>query len=415
MSSFDRIERRMPELMSELAPAPMPDYFDDMLRQSRRMGQRPAWASLERWLPMDVVARSAMARPRGLRPILVVLLVGVFLAAGLVLYAGSRQRPLPPPFGPARNGVIVLSTPGEDIAGFDPATGTRTTLIGGPTRDIAPRFARDGSRFMFIRLSQDEVGAFWSANADGSGAHAVVPEPVESFDWSPTGDRIVVDRPVDGKPQTTIVDLVSGATSTLGVASGAEHPQWRPGHEQILSKTVTSTQTTYRLTNSDGSDDHEVEGVSRYAVNDAEFSPDGAQLVYASWESGPGTQGRIHILDVDSGHDRVLMFDGSTGSEELHPVFSPDGSLLLLERYVPGDGGYQLVVGALDGSAIARAIGPRHATGTEGAVVEFSPDGTQVLAVYNDDGAAWLLDVDGTAEKQLDWSEASATWQRLAR
>ncbi|HEU5205314.1 MAG TPA: hypothetical protein VFU17_13570 [Candidatus Limnocylindrales bacterium] len=108
------------------------------------------------------------------------------------------------------------------------------------------------------------------------------------------------------------------------------------------------------------------------------------------------------------------MFEGSDGSEELSPQFSPDGASLIFERYVPGDAGYQLVVGSLDGSGGAQAIGPRHATGTNGAAAQFSPDGTQILSVYNDDGAAWLLDVDGGGEERLDWSSASATWQRLA-
>ena len=45
MTAFDRIEPRIPELMDELAPAQVPDYFDDMLRQTARTRQRPAWLS----------------------------------------------------------------------------------------------------------------------------------------------------------------------------------------------------------------------------------------------------------------------------------------------------------------------------------------------------------------------------------
>ena len=30
MTAFDRIEPRLPELMAELAPASVPDYFDDV-------------------------------------------------------------------------------------------------------------------------------------------------------------------------------------------------------------------------------------------------------------------------------------------------------------------------------------------------------------------------------------------------
>ena len=58
MTPFDRVEPRIPELMSELAPARVPDYLDDMLRQTARSRQRSARLSLERWLPVGVTART---------------------------------------------------------------------------------------------------------------------------------------------------------------------------------------------------------------------------------------------------------------------------------------------------------------------------------------------------------------------
>jgi hypothetical protein len=112
MTAFDRIEPRLPELMAELAPASVPDYFDDMLRQTGRTRQRPAWASLERWLPMDVVARPTILQAPALRPLLVLLLIGLLIAASVVFYAGSQQTRMPAPFGPARNGSMFFSADG---------------------------------------------------------------------------------------------------------------------------------------------------------------------------------------------------------------------------------------------------------------------------------------------------------------
>jgi Mrp family chromosome partitioning ATPase len=82
MTSFDRIEQRMPELMADLASAGVPDYFDSMLQQAAATRQRPAWASLERWLPMGAVARTDTLRSPALRPILVLLLLGHVAIAG---------------------------------------------------------------------------------------------------------------------------------------------------------------------------------------------------------------------------------------------------------------------------------------------------------------------------------------------
>jgi hypothetical protein len=48
------------------------------------------------------------------------------------------------------------------------------------------------------------------------------------------------------------------------------------------------------------------------------------------------------------------------------------------------------------------------------AAAEFSPDGTQVLARY-DEGSRWLLDVTGGTGTQLPASELFlGSWQRIA-
>src|SRR5688572_24646588 len=124
MTQFDRLERRLPDLMAELSPPRVPDYFDDMLQVTARTRQRPTWASLERWLPMDITARPA---PFGLptwRPLLAMLvIVALLVAAGAVLLAGSK-RELPPLFGLAGNGAVIYSTDAGDILSLDPATGT---------------------------------------------------------------------------------------------------------------------------------------------------------------------------------------------------------------------------------------------------------------------------------------------------
>src|SRR6188508_3206841 len=115
MTAFDRIERRLPEVLDDLGAPNIPDYFDDMLRATARTRQRPAWSSLERWLPMGVIARPLPSRPFPTRSLAILLIVGALIATGLLVYAGTRPR-LPDPFGPAGNGLIVYSTEGGDIA-----------------------------------------------------------------------------------------------------------------------------------------------------------------------------------------------------------------------------------------------------------------------------------------------------------
>ena len=100
MTAFERFERRDPDRSSTSSPRPgFPTTLDDMLRQTGRTRQRPAWASLERWLPMDVIARPAPFRAPVLRPLLILILIGLLDRGG----AGAvRRLAADPPAGAVR-------------------------------------------------------------------------------------------------------------------------------------------------------------------------------------------------------------------------------------------------------------------------------------------------------------------------
>ena len=162
-------------------------------------------------------------------------------------------------------------------------------------------------------------------------------------------------------------------------------------------------------------------------ISDTFDRRDGHTNAVLSTQSSPqpsnaGTQGVIHVLDVETGED-VVIPRADAEANELQPFFSPDGKTLLIERhgtdaaYEVGDGqlGYRLVVTPSDGSGSMRPMGPPHHSGTSGATVEFSPDGTQVLATYNEDDTTWILDIDGSGQEQLPFTGRNGTsWQRLA-
>ena len=140
-----------------------PDYLDDVLSRTTRTRQRPAWSSLERWLPVQTTLRLAPV------PRLAWLLVVVALIAALgvaVLAVGSRHRQLPPPFGLARNGAVLYGGSDGDIHKLDPATGATSTLVAGASGDSVPWLSPDGTRFLFLR---DSV-----PNADTGGKAATI-------------------------------------------------------------------------------------------------------------------------------------------------------------------------------------------------------------------------------------------------
>jgi WD40-like Beta Propeller Repeat len=419
MSTFDRIERRMPELMSELAPAAVPDYFDDMLRQAGRTRQRPAWASLERWLPMDVVARPVLVRAPALRPLVVLLLIGLLLVAGLALYAGTQRSRLPEPFGPARNGLIAFATVDGDVAAYDPENGSTTTLIAGTGRDAAPMYSRDGQMLAFIRED-----ALWVADADGSNPREVLAAPISGFDWSDTNDRLVIGPSVDPYIPPSVIDLRDGTTTVFDARLDIQSLAWRPGHDELIATATApdGEHALFYLINPDGTDVRPIGGVVQDAAGDAAASPDGTRITYSSWSGGSKyMESRLHVLDIDSGQDRLMLFDGSDQSAEMHPRFSPDGTKLLFKRYGFDDSylvsrderGYQLVVAPAEGDGPAVRIGSIHAS--SGERIDFSPDGSQVLVMYYPDYSTWALDSDGPGQRRLPWSgEFGYSWQRLA-
>ena len=51
MTPIDRFERDLPIALADLADEPTPDYFIDILGQTARSRQRPAWAIPGRWFP----------------------------------------------------------------------------------------------------------------------------------------------------------------------------------------------------------------------------------------------------------------------------------------------------------------------------------------------------------------------------
>jgi Tol biopolymer transport system component len=417
MTTFERFERDIPELMTELAPARVPDYFDDMLRQTATQRQRPAWSYPERWLPMGVIARTVPMRTISWRPIAVLALLILLVAAALAAYVGSQPR-LPAPFGLARNGQIVFSDALGKIQQADPSTGTLTPVVVGPQPGLDPAFANDGTHFAFARGTPD-ARALFVANADGSGVHQVIgPGPeIAWFRWSPSGDRIALSRNGDDFDSITVAQVADGTTRTLHLGVAVQAAMWRPSHDQLLVTAGTTTtggvaETGFYVVGADGTGLRPIV-VSPAVINTPTVSPDGATLAYTTWESG--AEGRVHLVDVETGTIANVDFSPSYPFTDLSPRFSPDGTKLLVERYEGTS--YRLTILPVDGRGPVVTLGEPHPEGTNGAMTTFSPDGTKVLATYQDDGKTWQFDLVTGQGERLAWLIPTgyvASWQRLA-
>lgn len=423
MTTFDRIELRMPQLMDELAPARVPDYVDDMLRLAARTPQRPAWSTPERWLPMGVIARIEPARTFPWRPVLVAVLVLVAAAAALALYTGAqRSVTLPPPFGPAANGETLISSNG-DIVALDVATGRTTPRIAADPTDVAPAFAPDGRSFYFERMGTEP--GIWVANADGSNARRVFDTSgLQLFwvDWSQSGDRLILmGRGGDSRTVITLVDPAGGAPVVIRADRQYQAGAIPFGRNQlILAGGIADAPGPegHQIWRMDLAEPTKVEqlAVPPSALNEFALSPDGRQLVYATMEDGLGIGMNLRVMDLDSGEDRLVTTVGNDAYGWQSPEFLPDGKAVIAHQWGL-DGTYQLGIVPLDGGP-ARGIGP--VKGENGVATWFvSPDGKTVLATYADDGVAdgvmWQIDVASGAATELAMDKPEYfSWQRAA-
>lgn len=426
MTTADRLEQDLPELMSELAVARVPDYFDDMLRQTAATRQRPSWSSLGKWIPIGVLGRTSTARLVPWRPVVLAAILVLLTTVALAAVAGSRLR-VPDLFAPSGRGLVLFSSESGDILLLDPATGATADVLGGSTFDASPRVAPDGQRFAFLRGSGAD--ARWHvANIDGSGVVEVLPfgRDDDALTWSSGSDRLVVTPGGDGMGGIpSLVNLNDGTSRQLAGEMAFLAAIWRPGTDQlILTQQGEDDRNRFYLIDADGTNLKAIPA-STYAVNSPAVSPDGASIAYVS-ATTPGTvhlsptslhasdgERPIHVLDLDTGIDRVVTTDGNGSEGYLYfdPRFSPDGSKLLVDRYLGN--GYRLAIVPLDGTDKIVEIGPSQDAAADPRLAAFSPDGTEVLATFMFDGSTWLLPISGEPGRRvsgptnLQWS-----WQR---
>jgi Tol biopolymer transport system component len=413
MTTNDTFERQLAGWLIEDSTHRVPDHLNEVLLRTVATRQRPWWSSARRWLPMDLTAPRAVLIPsRSLRSILILAAVALVVAALIIFAAGSRRPPLPPPFGLARNGIVITAVNG-DLFSVDPKTGAKTPLVSNSPDevDFGPGFSRDGTKISYVR---SVIGGqqLVVANPDGRDAHSVSPvmEAIDQADWSPDGSRIVVLSRVLGVGQIHVVATDrSGLDTTIVLPFPANQVSWlAPNGDEILFRGE-------HLVDKDpppgifaiGPDGRGLRSLStRPATNPADYqdisgSPDGTKLLYR--EDGQTGQFRIHVLDLRTGEDDVLPAPADARGQT-SAVFSPNGVQVAYLRIAAearpnGSALFQLVVAPLDGSTTGTELPLLGIQGDDGPTINnyfFTPDGSAVVANDLTNRFEWLLPIDGS-------------------
>jgi Tol biopolymer transport system component len=440
MTAEHRLERQLPAILADLYLGPSPDYRDEVLATALRTRQRPAWTFPGRWLPMADIASSPAFAPRvPWRSLEALLVIAVLLA--LIAYAvvGSQRTRLPAPFGPARNGVITFALDGDIYAG-DPLRGAPKAVVTGDDLDRNPVFSRDGTRIAFFRQVPDQPGQFHLAlvGVDSGSITILADKPIpmpDAVEWSPDGRSIIVNTQdlrllrYDASGQTPPIVLAEG----VHVQPGAFRP---PDGAQILYQPEGISGTALWLMNADGTGRHVLlerppEHVAGAILGSVRWSPDGRSIAFSVAPADDPDQARTAVLDVDDGEVRQLDTERGVWVDN-DPAWSPDSTRIAFnhwEQTDPASDGWTVrpigVVPAAGGPV--RSVG--RAPAAEGAVFDWSPDGSAILSLPGSvvEGYTWgrsapgtvvrpdVIDVTSGRSNLLDWSVGSvAAWQRLA-
>ena len=434
----DRFDRELPDLLAQLAPRAVPEYRNDIVRQTARMRQRPAWMFPERWLPMSAITSRAFAAPPvRWRVVGVVALLLLALAVGLVLVAGS-QRHVPAPFGEAANGLVAFEKGGE-IYTADPVTGLTKAVVTGSERDLRPVFSPDGTHVVFERVVSDTTGRLVVAKTDGSGLVVVTPQPMTGFDnspysgyvipsysFSPDGTQIALWSWAD-VGNLWIVQADGSGMRKVDAPLNVVEASWLPpdGAKLIVTaNTNGATNGVYAMDTRTSQSAEIVAPARGIDVGYVRVSPDGSQIAYsrsnATSTPESGNTYQVHVVGIDGHGDRTLPMPPGAVFQDA-PAWSNDGTRLAITRgYAEHNEDMALAAVPADGSGTG--VESAHGlTGCCDTLLQWSPDDTSVLVMPEEMSDSvtkqhLLFDPSTGATTPAPWTASDPpAWQRLAR
>jgi dipeptidyl aminopeptidase/acylaminoacyl peptidase len=431
MSSERRFEQELSDLLADLYyVGSLPRYRDQILQQTARTRQRPAWSFPERWLPMVDLARLPVSVPRlPWRMIgLGLAVLALLLALLATLIVGSRPS-LPAPFGPARNGLVAYASGGEILAA-DARTGNSTVIDKGPG-DTNPRFSRDGTRLAFTRQDAgSSTSLVYVVNADGSGRIQVTPQPLpgpHNYTFSPDGKQILITA--SGTFTNFLIAATDGSRiSNVGLPRRASDAAWRPpdGSEILFiceaDITGCADSGIYAVNPQDDTVRTILAGADaagRFRGHPA-WSPDGSLIAFGEWSGLTGIDVQTHIVAANGTGDHPLPIP--TGAVWQAPEsWSNDGTRLLVIRGYTGDESQARPVAVPVAGGLGIEIPFPGGIAVGGLFDwEWAPDDTSILGTPRDVSGATLdqvlLNPVAGTSRPLPWTSVSQpTWQRLGR
>ena len=164
MTSYDDLDRRLTARLDDRAAPRAPEGLSDAITERvDGTAQRPAWATTERWIPMETRAQFG-AVPRAVTVLALLALLTLVVATAIAIGANNPPK-LPPPFGPAGNGLIAYVSDG-DLWMVAPDGTEPQQITSGPEIEYLPTWSRDGTRLAFWSGLEGKPAALVVVDAD---------------------------------------------------------------------------------------------------------------------------------------------------------------------------------------------------------------------------------------------------------
>ncbi len=447
MNQRDDLDRMLSVWLDDPYSPPAPHYLGRVLERTRNTRQRPAWASLERWLPMaDKVLQPATAPPLRTAWLLIIALLVLALAFGAVIVGSRLLQSTPIPQGGAaviafasQQGGATGNPTGDIYTVRADGTDLRqlTAVSGALGLDEAPVWSPDGRRIAFRGYHEmqntveviDAAGGNRTTLWTSSAARDPYCAEHDDLAWAPDGQTIIfaAHEACPGQPDLFVVpaDRSAQAVRLLAPGTNGVFPRFSPDGRRIALLGAEAGQPSGLFVADVGPTGAAAGGLQARRIGPGlegtptdqwfppQWSPDGTELAVGTGSLDGAA--RIVVVKADGSEQRVLVAD-----QAFNPSWSPDGKRVAFHRMVDPAEFWQgrpctmrtWVVNA-DGTG-ERRFDPL----VDGCVLPpiWSPDGTRLLSLVIADEVfhVGVLIAEGNDAPVLFLQSYGASWQPVA-